>query len=549
MERSRTNQLFYGDNLEVLATHIKDDTVDLCYIDPPFNSKRDYNQIYNNIGEEDRAQVRAFIDTWTWNREAREGLEKFSLLEGGRQYPDKTKHLIRAFAEVLGQGGMLAYLIHMALRLVEIRRVLKPTGSFFLHCDRTTSHYLKLLCDSIFCAQGGEFLNEIIWKRNELWKKYSESRFDVATDSIFWYSKSGDYLYLPQYVQSDKDPSKSYRMVDDDGRRYQTVLITGHKSLGVIRKGMFAYKGYTPEYGWRVSRKELKALDKQGLLIWKNGECRRYKQYLDERTERVNALWTDIVSARGKERLGYPTQKPEALLQRIIEAASKPGDLVLDAYCGCGTTIVAAQQLGRKWLGIDITYQSISLIIKRLTDTFGQQVMQEVNTYGIPRDISAATALAHYSTARKEFEIWAVMSYTDNRAIPNERRGADKGIDGKMYFAVSCDGKTLGTILFSVKSGHVGVQHIREFSAVIAREKAAAGVFLTLQPPTEPMRKEAEQAGQFQNPLTGIAIPRLTIVTIQEMLDGARANFPNTIDVLGRAKKAPHDTQRSLPGV
>ena len=324
------NQLFYGDNLEVLRQHIKDESVDLCYIDPPFNSKRNYNQIYNNIGKEDQAQAQAFIDTWTWDDRANQGLAEIQENYQGK-FTAQSIDLISGLTKVLGKGSLLAYLVSMTLRIVEIHRVLKPTGSFYLHCDPTASHYLKIILDAIFCARGGDFLNEAIWCYSE--RGISKTSFNRKHDVILFYSKSsGLHTFNWQLIADEYSETtiKKFRYIDENGRRFR---LRGRN---------------VPEAG-SLRRKTDIPLHK---------ECEyTYRQYLEESDGVLAKDWVVIpfLNQVSPERLGYPTQKPEALLERIIKASSNEGDVVLDAYCGCGTTVAVAQRLNRRWIGIDIT--------------------------------------------------------------------------------------------------------------------------------------------------------------------------------------------------
>ncbi|MEO6908976.1 MAG: site-specific DNA-methyltransferase, partial [Abditibacteriaceae bacterium] len=385
-----SNTLYYGDNLEVFRKYIKDETIDLCYIDPPFNSKRNYNQIYNNIGTEDRAQAQAFVDTWVWDDESIAGFAEIISNEGNR-FTAQTIELIKGLHAVLGKGSLLAYLVSMTLRIVEIQRVLKPTGSFYLHCDPTASHYLKLVCDGVFLGKGGEYRNEIVW----CYRKWSihQQQFASNHDVILFYSKSDKSTFNVQYAPLSEGTLKRWK-----GQKQQAVFENG------VRKA--------------ASEKQESAGSPMG--DW----------------------WEiSIINPAAKERLGYPTQKPEALLERVIAASSNEGDTILDAYCGCGTTIAVAQKLNRKWIGMDITYQSIALILKRLEDQYGKEILDTITLNGIPRDMEAATALAHKKDdrVRKEFEKWAILTYTDNRAIINEKKGADGGIDGVAYFMTGAE--------------------------------------------------------------------------------------------------------------
>jgi len=470
------NQLFYGDNLEVLQKHIGDETVDLCYVDPPFNSNRNYNQIYNNIGKDDIAQSQAFVDTWEWGHSAELQLGH---LRREPQYTRRLVDTILGLEKILDKGAMLAYLVNMAIRFAEIWRVLKPTGSFYAHCDPTASHYLKIILDSIFCDRGGDFRNEIIWS----YKRYTavSYRFQRLHDIILYYTKSKTGLFnevLLTYGDKSGKADSHYKQ-DENGQWYRWQK----------RKGQEPYKIYLAE----------------GI--------------------RLGDVWDiPIINASAKERLGYATQKPLALLERIITTSSNEGDVILDAFCGCGTTVDAAQSLNRKWIGIDITYNAVSLILKRLKDRYGNDIEQQILLTGIPKDLESATALAHKKDdrLRKEFEKWAILTYTDNQAKINEKKGADKGIDGVAYIVG-------GTALFSVKSGNVTVKDIRDFRTVIEREPASAGIFLTLQEPTKAMLQEASVFGTLADP-PGLRLPKkiqkLQIVTIQEMLDGARMNLP-----------------------
>jgi site-specific DNA-methyltransferase (adenine-specific) len=463
------NTLYYGNNLDVLQKYIKDETVDLCYIDPPFNSKRDYNQIYNNKGKEDRAQSQAFVDTWEWDDAAEKGFRE--LLSGGNGlYTIQTVNLISGLQKVLGKDSLLAYIVSMTLRVAEIHRVLKSTGSFYLHCDSTASHYLKLVLDSVFSPSVGKILNEIIWCYKS--RQQSKNYFGKKHDVIFLYSKSKQYCFNWQSVVRplSDNTKKKYRLIDNEGRHYR---LQGRGIKGSPNKSA---KDVDPK--WETTNPELVVRD-----------------YLDEKAGVPLEDWweIDIINQSAKERLGYPTQKPESLLERIINVSSEEGDTVLDAYCGCGTTVAVAQRLKRKWIGIDITYQSISFILKRLEDSYGKRLISSIELNGIPKDMESATALSKKinDVTRKEFEKWAILTYSDNKAFINEKKGADKGIDGIAKMMISSDETEAKDILFSVKSGKVGVSQIRDFRGTIERENAAAGIFITLQEPTKDMQKEA----------------------------------------------------------
>lgn len=485
-----SNQLFYGDNLNVLRNKIPSDSVDLCYIDPPFNSKRNYFQIYNNIGTDggDKAQAQAFMDTWEWGDEAISGLSYITNIDNlnNNKFTPQTVALIKGLEQVLRRGDLFAYLVHMTLRVAEIHRVLKPTGSFYLHCDPTASHYLKLVLDSIFCADGngGQFLNEIVWhyKTGGVSKRWLGKKHDV----IFCYAKSKEYKFNPIEV-------KEY---------YKDIY--GKDS----KPGFPDRNGGKDEGGWY-----------------------RYSYMSD--TWIIPALFN-----MSKERLGYPTQKPESLLERIIGLSTNKGDVVLDAYCGCGTTVAVAQRLKRQWIGIDITYQSISLILFRLEKQYPKQwkkIEANIKLDGIPKDKASAIALANRKDdkTRKEFEKWAVLTYSDNQARINDKKGADAGVDGIAYFMI--DANTNGKAIFQVKSGGASRATLATLNSDRQREKAEFGILITMDKPTKAMLLEVQAAGKYKHPLLNREDDRIQIVTVQEILDGVRLNLPMSRDMVKSA--------------
>lgn len=480
------NKLYYGDNLDVLIKYIKDESIDLCYIDPPFNSKRNYNQIYNNIGKEDKAQAQAFVDTWTWGEDDVDAYYAITHSNTGA-FPRQCVELMIGLKKVLGEGSLMAYLLSMTLRIAQIYRVLKPTGSFYLHCDPTASHYLKLLLDSIFCSQDGDFKNEIIWH----YRKWSikQVQFCSNHDVIFFYVKSSSKERIFNHPFMDRAASTLKRFGNKK-------IVSGHDASGK------RIPSTTEE-----NESEGVPMDD----VWDLGRVPPIKQL-------------------------YPTQKPESLLERIISASTKEGDLVLDAYCGCGTTVTVAQKLKRKWIGIDITYQSISVILKRLKEHYGQIAIDNIELHGVPQDIESAIALANKKDdrVRKEFEKWAVLTYSDNKAIINEKKGADSGIDGIAFMLIGHDEHK--QVLFSVKSGHLGVSMIRDFCHVVDRENAAMGIFISLEAPTKPMIQEALNMGKYINPLTNQSYPKIEMVTVEEILKNKRLNLPQAVEVLKEAK-------------
>ncbi len=543
------NMLFYGDNLEILRNRIVDNSIDLCYIDPPFNSNRSYFQIYNGIqGKVDKAQAQAFTDTWTLDDSARAGFEEIITNAGGR-FSMQVIELIKALEHILGEkNDLLAYLISMTLRITEIFRVLKPTGSFYLHCDPTASHYLKLVLDAVFCAQGGDYRNEIVWQRTS--SHNDSKKWAAIHDTIFYYSKSTKGLWNNVFTEYDKSYLDNFYNRSDSRGIYRLDHIIRSETMGLRPNLTYEFKGFTPPFGWRVLKEKLLKLDKDDRIEWSKTGRPYLKRYLSEQKGTpIKSIITDIppLSAQSAEKLGYPTQKPEALLERIIKASSNESDVVLDAYCGCGTTIAVAQRLNRKWIGIDITYHSISLMLKRLTDSFGDSVLDNVIVEGIPRDLESARALANRQDdrVRKEFEKWAALTYTNNRGVINEKKGADKGIDSIVYFAASAN--ETGRMIIQVKSGGVNRGAIATLHGDMERERADMATLITLENPTSPMIEEAKKAGFYEHKIMGKKYDRIQIVTVQELIEqDRRIDLPLSFDVLKQAVKSKDNSQMNL---
>ena len=512
-----SNHLFYGDNLKVLRESIRDQSVDLVYLDPPFNSNASYNVLFKGpTGSDSSAQIEAFDDTWHWTDAAEEAFSE--VLRSGN---GGAAEMLRAMRSFLGENDMMAYLAMMSVRLLELHRVLKPTGSLYLHCDPTASHYLKLLLDAIFGAVN--FQNEINWKRTTT---HSDSKtWSRVSDIILFYTKTYNRFVwnTPREAHSDAYIKAKFTEDDNDGRGvYQKHDMTSPSPRPNM---MYEWQGFEyPDKGWRFSKETIQALHDDNRIWYprlKSGELDltkrpRLKKFLSEMGGGVmGTVWTDIspLNSQAQERLGYPTQKPVALLERIIMASSNPGDVVLDPFCGCGTTVHAAQKLDRKWIGIDVTHLAIGLIEKRLRDAFpGVQF----KTHGVPQDLAGAKDMANRGREDKnyyfEFEKWA-LSLLNAQPGNLSKKGADKGIDGSIYF-----GKT-SRALVSVKAGdNVGVSMIRDLRGTIERERAEIGIFLTLTEPTKPMIAEAAAAGQFE--LEGFdPVPRLQIVSIEDALN------------------------------
>jgi site-specific DNA-methyltransferase (adenine-specific) len=477
-----TNVLYYGDNLDVLRLHVKDETVDLVYLDPPFNSNATYNVLFaEQNGSQAAAQIKAFEDTWRWDQAAAEAYQE--VVEGG----GKVSQAMQAFRQFLGDSDMLAYLAMMAPRLMELRRALKSTGSIYLHCDPTASHYLKMLMDAIFSPEN--FRNEIIWAYRGGGSGHKD--FGHRHDVILRYSKTKDYCFYPDAVRVPYQ-AEGISRTDDAmwGKHRGTEKVYKPHPLGKV-----------PEDWWPIN----------------------------------------ILNANDPERLGYPTQKPEALLERIIKASSNEDDVVLDPFCGCGTTIAVAQRLKRRWIGIDITHLAVGLIKHRLRDAFGDAVAQTYQTIGEPTSLPDAATLA--AEEPFQFQAWA-LGLVGARVASSAKKGADKGIDGRLYFHDEAEGGKTKQVILSVKAGNTNVAHLRDLRGVLERERAEIGVLLTMEEPTKPMRTEAAGAGFYNSPW-GSRHPRLQILTVRELLAGRMVDIPASRD-LRTFKKAPRVKRRGM---
>ena len=529
-----SNQLYYGDNLSVLRENVKDESVDLIYLDPPFNSQANYNVLFKSpAGVRSQAQIEVFEDTWHWNDVAEKAFDE--VMTGGNS---NVAEMLRALRSFLKENDMMAYLTMMAVRLLELHRVLKPTGSLYLHCDPTASHYLKILLDGVFGAK--YYRNEIIWKRTSSHNDASQglTRYGKTHDSILFYSKSDSPAWNQQFVAYDDDYIKSHygQMETGTARRFTTSDLTAAKPGGDTS---YEWHGVRPPTGrfWAYSRANMEKFETEGRLVYGRTQVPRLKNFLDDMPGVVlGSLWNDIppINSQAQERLGYPTQKPLALLERIITASSAEGYTVLDPFCGCGTAVHAAQKLRRNWIGIDITHLAISLIEKRLKDAFPGISFA---VHGTPKDLDGARALADQD--KYQFQWWAVSLVN---AVPygGKKKGADSGIDGFIYFKP--DGKTTEKAIVSVKGGgNVGVPMIRDMGHVVDREKAKIGVFITLAEPTKPMQVEAVKAGYYETPYG--KYHKLQILTIEELFGGKKPNIP-LVDSSSFRKAGVEDTSR-----
>lgn len=471
------NKLYYGDNLKVLREHIKDESVDLIYLDPPFKSNQDYNVLFQEQnGSRSKAQIKAFEDTWRWDREAAEAYQQ--VVEAG----GRVSRVMQASRMFLGDSDMLAYLAMMAPRLVELYRVLKPTGSIYLHCDPTASAHLRLLMDAVFGTKN--FRNEIIWH----YRKWPSGKYTFQRnhDVLLFYSRTDtrkrtfNQLYMERAASTLKrfGTSTIVSGYDETGRRKPSQT-KEEKSPGVRRDD-----------------------------VWDIGRVPPIKRL-------------------------FPTEKPEALSARIIRASSNEGHLVLDPFCGCGTTIAVAERLKRRWIGIDITHLAVSLIKHRFHDAFGDAIQYDV--LGEPEALPDAEALAKQDPY--QFQWWA-LGLVEARPV-EQKKGADKGIDGRLYFHDEIAGGKTKQIVLQVKAGHVGVAYVRDLRGVLDRETAEIGVLITLEEPTQPMRTEAASAGFYDSPGWGKRYPHLQILTVNELLEGKGIDYPPSREVNVTFKKAP----------
>jgi DNA modification methylase len=559
------NYLYFGDNLEILRRFVKDESVDLIYLDPPFNSKRDYNAVFTGKGgQKAAAQIQAFEDTWHWDDVAAAAYEEVVFTgthTGAAEY-------LKAMRALLGTNDMLAYLTMMTVRMVELHRVLKPTGSIYLHCDPTMSAHLRLMMDAIFDVKN--FRNEIIWKRTHAHS--GSMRFGPLHDVILFYGRGSSITWNPQYAPYSEDYIETFfKHTDNQGRRYRLTILTGsgtrRESSGAPWRGIdptasgrhWAVPGYVrhllPKPDTESVQEALDQLDQIGRIYWpkKKGGKPSFIQYLDDMEGTVlQDLWTDIkpIASQAAERLGYPTQKPLALLERIINASSNEGDVVLDPFCGCGTTITAAQKLNRNWIGIDITHLAVNLMRTRLIDTFGDKIRETFKVIGEPTTHEDAVALAEND--KYQFQFWSLGLVGARPESSGEKKGADKGVDGKRFFSDEVRG-TPKTIIFSVKGGQtIPPTSVRDLRGTIEREGAEIGVLISLVEPTRNMREEAAAAG-FYTSAFGTKHKRIQLYTIDELLNGAQLDLPShnrtDVETFKRAKRVKEDGQQEGLGL
>jgi len=528
------NTLYYGDNLDILRRYVKDETVALVYLGPPFKSNQDYNVLFaEQNGTRSAAQIKAFEDTWRWDEESARTYQE--TVETGTEQVSKVMQAFRTF---LGENDMLAYLSMMAPRLVELRRVLKPTGSIYLHCDPTASHYLKLLMDGVFGPIN--FRSEVTWKRTNV---HSDSKdWSNVADILLYYVRDSrtDFRWNPIHLKHSEEHIASKYQADDSGRLYTLSDMTSPHPRPNM---MYEWKGHpSPSMGWRYSKETMTKLDGEERIWYPDDKSKRprLKRFLDEMPGTlVTNVWTDIypINSQAQERLDYPTQKPEALLERIVEASSNESDVILDPFCGCGTAVAVAQKLKRQWIGIDITHLAITLIRHRLRDAFGGGAQYQI--VGEPVSLPDAEALAKQDPY--QFQWWA-LGLVGARPV-EQKKGADKGIDGRLYF--HDEPKTTKQVVFSVKAGALHATYVRDLRGVVEREKAAIGVLISLEQPSKPMRGEAASAGFYKAPW-GKDYARLQLLTVADLLAGKTVDFPRENVTFKKAPKA--DTPVAEPG-
>lgn len=542
----KTNVLYFGNNLNVLRERIPDESVDLIYIDPPFNSSRNFFVLFKDrTGKASAAQEEAFTDTWTWTEDSEAAYKEIVIACPNRDLAT-TIEALRAF---LRETPMMAYLVAMAIRLVEMHKALKPTGSFYLHCDPVASHYLKVILDVIFGPEN--FRNEITWKRTSAHND-AKNKWADLTDIILFYVKSKAAPFYPQFAEHDAAyVADFYRFDDGDGRG--PYALDNMRSPNPRPNLMYNWQGYPhPQKGWSYSKESMQKLHDEGRIYYprlKDGtpdftKRIRLKRYFNEnKGSLIGNVWTDIppVQSRG-ESLGYPTQKPLALLERIISASSKPGDVVLDCYCGCGTTVTAAHKLHRKWIGIDITAVAVAVIKSRLENSF-DDLKDKVLVDGFPTDFEGARQL--FELDPYKFQIWACTLID---AYPLQKKGADSGIDGWLNFLDLDD--TPQRAVVQVKGGKVQVGLIRDFCHVVAREKAAIGFFICMGDVTKPMLDEATKQG-FWTDAGHRDYPKVQILSVADLVNRkAKARYPaqDKASLLGfkAAKQQKNTTQQTL---
>lgn len=538
------SRLYFGDNLDVMRERISDASVDLIYLDPPFNSNVNYNVLFDEIGAgQSEAQAEAFQDTWSWGEASAAAFDDV-IRNGG-----DAALLLDAFRRWMGDTGLMAYLAMMAVRIGEFQRILRPTGSIYLHCDPTASHYIKLILDATFGNH--KFRNEIVWLRskNPKGSQHAMKKYGPATDSLLFY---GDMDQSPIYLDNirikltDVELAAKYPMADEFGPFADGPILRG-KRMGPRENLTYEYKGFKPgPAGWRMERSQLEELDRRGNLAWtRTGGPRRKLRPSDDKGDPIGSFWGDIppLNSQAKERLGYPTQKPVALLERIIRASSREGQTIFDPFCGCGTTVEAAERLDRQWLGIDVSHYAVTLIETRLRE---RHPSAKYDVYGRPTTYAGAVDLARRD--KYQFQWWA--AWLLGTQTYEGKKGKDRGIDGNIYFPNGPYG--LGRIIVSVKGGsNISPSMVSELAGVVQRENAEMGVLITLVEPTKAMEVNAAGSGFVAKSAHG-RLPRVQIVTVADLLAGRLPRLPplpipKRAVTPSRRKQSPDQLEMLLP--
>lgn len=541
----QNNTLFYGDNLDILRRYIQSESVDLVYLDPPFNSKADYSILFKERGGgQSSAQIQAFSDFWHWDDAAEKAYQEI------QQSSPTVSDAVKAFVSFLGRNDLTAYLVMMAVRLTELHRSLKKTGSLYLHCDPTASHYLKVILDTVFGAKN--FRNEIVWKRT--FAHGSADKWGDVHDVILFYSKSDDYIWTdPTQPHQEEYLEDKYRFEDARGR-FRLVVLTGPGTTG--GESGKSWHGYNPTVGgrhWAVPRRAISQLKEEGVeipdslhkqldLLLEKGFIRfpekkdgsqgvpEYRLYLSAEGAPIQDIIADIppINSQAEERMGYPTQKPVELLKRLIGASAKEGSWILDPFCGCGTAIYAAHELRMRWIGIDVTHLAISLMKSKLRE-LGVHTPRNYVIIGEPTTFPEAQELARQD--KYQFQWWA-LSLVDARPVGAPegsivgKKGADKGRDGYLTFKEGTD-PNLRRIIVQAKGGdNVGATDVRDLIGTVNNSKAAMGLLITLNDPTKPMEEAAREAEYYESPTWGRKYPRIQIITVRELLDKRWPNIP-----------------------
>ncbi|MDQ1267314.1 MAG: hypothetical protein QG635_2468 [Bacteroidota bacterium] len=499
------NKLFFGDCLDVLKDlHCRNPEgfIDMIYIDPPFNSKRNYHILFESYDMSGtKAQKQAFADTWS-NISYIDSLNE--ILE---HLKDKNLYTFLKTIEQIGNSkSVISYLTTMAIRIYFMKFVLKDTGTFFLHCDPTMSHYLKIICDFIFGKDN--FRNEIVWKRMTASGFKGKKDIGASHDIIFRYSKSQNFNYYPVIKDYTQEYIKEkFNKTDEYGRKFKDEKI-----------------------GTATSEDTIERLKSDGRIYYTKNGTLRIKHYLDEAVGfPIDDVWSDLppINSQAKERLGYDTQKPEALLERIIKSSSKEGDLIADFFCGCGTTVAVSQRLNRRWLGVDISHLAIRLIMKRLTDPFEEETKVKIRSLieinGFPKDIDSAKELAlSKDKGRMKFEDWIIEVMLGG--ISNPKKNTE-GYDGYITFPKT--DKERGIILIEVKSGNVSLPQFQHFINTVKSQNADMGTFICFNSEvTNNMLKKAKEEGNF----FAYNINKIQIITVEELLEGKNIRYPGYVE-------------------